>query len=543
MSTDTYLAPEEIVKLFGDCRIVDGMQWVCKEPNPQAYNQENLVGETYRVGCAMRFDQTTEDNQRLLQYAWFVHMPNGEYAVGNFLDAKEINTAIDAARAGEKRKDEDPSILLGELLDQDAKRLGKIIAESASMDDVKPRFENWVENGRRNPIDMQTALESDELVASRIAQGLTKLNIFKDIDSAKARKYCLLFENYSKRAASYVLDNKGKAVVEIGHQAKNAGYFVGAVGETGREIALALSGPEVQAVTRALMALMNRMNNISESLAEKSKELRDELNKHKSGAEFKAGNTIAAGSDPISQKIKAVEEEYGKLSRKQKGELWDAYFDTVRDAEQNHELVSPNEKKALAAAMGLGVTPEVAVESVCSMAANDALVNQVIENALEADLLADVDAVTDKVLAERHQENVRRKEAAEKDGKGEKPKLLSRYTDDGFPIRRETIGAYVNAKVNAIRAENLCECEKYLKNGQQPSVNQVKLFTAKNLAGATLLSSYTGHEMNESLMNKALGISDSNFQIEPTSQTLSVPVAESKRTHGGGRRLVQAQNR
>ena len=158
-------------------------------------------------------------------------------------------------------------------------------------------------------------------------------------------------------------------------------------------------------------------------------------------------------------------------------------------------------------------------------------------------MLADVDAVTDKVLAERHQENVRRKEAAEKDGKGEKPKLLSRYTDDGFPIRRETIGAYVNAKVNAIRAENLCECEKYLKNGQQPSVNQVKLFTAKNLAGATLLSSYTGHEMNESLMNKALGISDSNFQIEPTSQTLSVPVAESKRTHGGGRRLVQAQNR
>ena len=129
MSTDTYLAPEEIVKLFGDCRIVDGMQWVYKEPDPQAYNQENLSGETYRVGCAMRFDEATEDNQRLLQYAWFVHMPNGEYAVGNFLDTKEINTAIDAARAGDKRKDEDPSVLLGQLLDQDAKRLGKIKQE------------------------------------------------------------------------------------------------------------------------------------------------------------------------------------------------------------------------------------------------------------------------------------------------------------------------------------------------------------------------------------------------------------------------------
>ena len=543
MSTDTYLAPEEIVKLFGDCRIVDGMQWVYKEPDPQAYNQENLSGETYRIGCAMRFDEATEDNQRLLQYAWFVHMPNGEYVVGNFQDAKEINKAIDAARAGEKRKDEDPSVLLGQLLDQDAKRLGKIISETATMAEIKPKFENWVENGQRNPLDMQVALESDELVAGRIAQGLTKLNIFKDIDSAKAKKYCLLFENYGKRAASYVLDNSGKAVVEIGHQAKNAGYFVGVVGETGREIALALSGPEVQAVTRAMMTLIDRMNNISESLAEKAKELHDEFEKHKDGAEFKAGNTIAAAMDPISRKIRTVEEEYGKLTRRQKGELWDTYFDAVRDAERNHELVSPNEKKALAAAMGLGGTPEVAVESVCAMAANDALVNQVIENALEADLLADVDAVTDKVLAERHQENVRRKEAAEKAGKGEKPKLLSRYTDEGFPIRRETIGAYVNAKVNAIRAENLCECEKYLKNGQQPTVNQVKLFTAKNLAGATLLSTYTGHEMNESLMNKALGISDSNFQIEPASQTLSVPVAESKKTHSAGRRLVQTQSR
>lgn len=534
-ATDTYLAPEEIVRLFAGCRIVDGMQWVHKEPDSDAYNRENLGAQTYRVGCALRFADTDDENQRLTQYAWFVHLPSGEYVVGEFQDALRVNTAIDAARNGEKRKNEDPSVLLGELLDEDARSIKEIILAGKDEDAVRQGVKDWVRNGQRSSEEMHRSLETEKPYSERLAQGLTKLNVFKDIDTKKkAKSYCMLFENYSKKAASYVIDNSGKAFLQIGHQGQTAAYFMGAVGQAGQEIALSLSGPEVQAVTRALLALSDRLDAIGKELGEKVKALREELAKKKDGAKFNAGNTIGL-TDPVSEKVRDVEQEVRGLSRRQKGELWDAYFDTVSEAESKHELVTTSEKNALAASLGLGATPEQAVERVCELAANDALVNQVIDNAMKANFLTDVDAVTEKVLAERSLENKRRQEAAKE--KGEKPKLLSRYTEEGFPIRRETIGAYVNARVNSIRAENLVQCENSLKSGRQPTVNQVRLYTAKNLAGASLLTAYTGRETDELLMNKALGMSGENFQIEPTAEVKTVEAQQAPRSRG--RRLVQ----
>lgn len=536
-ATDTYLAPEEIVRMFAGCRIVDGMQWVYKEPDSDAYNRENLGAQVYRIGCALRFDNADEENQRLTQYAWFVHLPSGNYVVGEFQDAVNVNTAIDTARNGEKRKGEDPSILLGELLDEDARTLKEVILAGNDEDAVRQGVKDWVKNGQRTPEAMHRSLDTQKSYSERLKQGLTKLNVFKDIDTKKkAKSYYMLFETCTKKAASYVIDNSGKAVVQIGHQSRNAAYFMGAVGEAGQEIALSLSAPEVQAVTRALIALSDRINSIGKELGDKVKDLREELSRQKEGAKFKAGNTISL-TDPVSEKVREVEKEVQGLTRRQKGELWDAYFDTVSEAESKHELVTTSEKNALAASLGLGATPEQAVERVCELAANDHLVNQVIDNAMKANFLTDVDAVTEKVLAERSLENRRRQEAAKE--KGEKPKLLSRYTEEGFPIRRETIGAYVNARVNSIRAENLVQCENSLKSGRQPTVNQVRLYTAKNLAGASLLTAYTGRETDELLMNKALGMSGENFQIEPTSEVKTVEAQQTPRSHAHGRRLVQ----
>lgn len=544
-NSDVSVDGEELFKRFQGCRIVDAMAFVEPVLDPNDYNRPYASYEGFTLGCALRYDTESDpQEQTLLQYAWFVRLPNGRFVASDFVDGKELNGIVQDVRNGEKRRGLDPSLLVGEAMGQQAEVLKKLVSEEPEIPIVSANFNEWVQHRLPTKAEIKEGLEADTPIHNRIEQGLTYLNdVFKDIDTNKAKKYVRMCRPKGER----LIKNAGLTSKEL---AVGLTDMAKAVATAGQEAMLTLSGPEVQAITRALLALEGRIQGISDSVVEKIKAVQEELAKKEDGVDFTAQNTIAGPDEEVSRKIAETKQIVDALEPGERGKIWDTYFDYLNEAQARQELTSENEQRALAAGLGLGADPMVAVETVVSLAQNDALVNQTIENALEQDLQMSPEAITQKILDERHKENEHRKLVAAKEGK--KPVLLSRYTKEGFPIRAETLGPYVKARVQSERIEAINDCEHKLKEGLAPTANQLRLYTAKNLAGVSIVKTLLDREADPDLMSKAQHlVTQVPAQPEvvktvvqkPTVQQDDIPYEKEKvRKTGHGRTLTRSKS-
>ena len=505
---------EELFNRFQGCRIVDAMAFVEPKLDPDEYSRPYASYEGFTLGCALRYDTESDPQQQtLLQYAWFVRLPDGRFVASDFVDGKELDGIVQEVRQGEKRQGTDPSLLVGEAMGQQAEVLKKLIAEEPEIAFVQANFNAWVQHRLPTKSEIKEGLVADNPIHTRIEKGLTYLNnAFKDIDTDKAKRYVHLYGPTGER----LIKNAGLTSKEI---AVGLTDMAKAVATAGQEAMLTLSGPEIQAVTRALLALEGRIQGISDSVFDKIKAVQEELARKKDGVDFSAQNTIAGPDLVISQKIAEAKKMVDALEPAQRGQIWDKYFDYLNEAQARQELTTEAEQRALSASLGLGSDPMAAVETVSLLAQNDALVNQTIENALEHDLQMSPEAITQKILDERHKENEHRKLVAAKEGK--KPVLLSRYTKEGFPIRAETLGAYVKARVQSERIEKINDCEHKLKEGLAPTANQLRLYTAKNLGGVSIVKTLLDREADPDLMSKAQHLL-TQTQVEP--QTVKAAV-------------------
>lgn len=519
-NSDVSVDGEELFKRFQGCRIVDAMAFVEPKLDPNDYNRSYASYEGFTLGCALRYDTESDPQQQtLLQYAWFVRLPDGRFVASDFVDGKELNGIVQDVRNGEKRRGLDPSLLVGEAMGQQVEVLKKLVSEEPEIPIVSANFNEWVHH--RLP---------------------TKSAIKEGLEADKAKNYVHLYRPMGER----LIKNAGLTSKEL---AVGLTDMAKAVATAGQEAMLTLSGPEVQAVTRALLALEGRIQGISDSVFEKIKAVQEELAKKKDGVDFTAQNTIAGPDAEVSRKIAETKQIVDALEPGERGQIWDTYFDYLNEAQARQELTTENEQRALAATLGLGADPMVAVETVVSLAQNDALVNQTIENALEHDLQMSPETITQKILDERHKENEHRKLVAAKEGK--KPVLLSRYTKEGFPIRAETLGPYVKARVQSERIEAINDCEHRLKEGLAPTANQLRLYTAKNLAGVSIVKTLLDREADPDLMSKAQNlVTQVPAQPEvvktvvqkPAQQQDDIPYEKEKvRKTGHGRTLTRSK--
>lgn len=482
MNTSEYLRNEEILHTFAGCRTVDGLSYIS---TPEGF---------WTMGIATRWIGD-DDEQKLGQYAWFVTDPQGRMHSSEFADGKDFNDLIEGVeKENPALADADPSIILGEMSRRCADaalaaigsegrgilddRLKGVAARMPTGEALTEEFrklspEECVALTRRlgrvsevfGDIDLKGAGEVHEKLFPSPAELLTSANILgKEAGSKIKTGYWHFVESpFAQGSAQMMSSTLGASLLTA---------------QATQEAFVQLSGPEVQAITRALLMLAERL-----TVGEKEGELRKKLGDlSQKGLSFKDENAVEPG-EPLDEELQKLVEETAQeveaLPPEKKAERWRAFFDAARKGVQ--EGWNERQVRMLCASMGLGGDPSRAANEVAVLMGNDAHVEELINEKLNADLRTEPQAIVQALMAEREAWNKQDAELVKKTGK--KPEPAYPYSRKGYPYTMETMGPYVTARVQAIQAKSLLETEDLLERGLDPSLNALKFFVSKEPSG------------------------------------------------------------
>ena len=482
METSDYLRNQEILHTFAGCRTVDGLSYISTDDG------------YWSMGIATRWIGD-EDEQTLGQYAWFLTDPQGRMFSSEFADGQDFNERIEAAKAANPAlKDTDPSIILGEMSRRCADGMlnalgtegrGVLDDRLKSLTARMPSGDELVEAFRKMPPDECANLSAR---LGRVSE------VFGDIDRRDAGevhdrlfpspKELFMSAQVLGKDVGEKLANGYRTFAESPFGHGSAQMMSGTLGaglltaQATQEAFVQLSGPEVQAITRALLMLAERL-----AVGEKENELRKKLGTlGDKGLSFRDGNAVEPGEpldDELQKLVDETTQEVDALPPEKKAERWRAFFDAARKGVQ--EGWNERQVRMLCASMGLGADPSRAANEVAVLMGNDAHVEELINEKLNADLRTEPQTIVQALMAERDAWNKRDAELVKKTGK--KPEPAYPYSRKGYPYTMETMGPYVTARVQAIQAKSLLETEDMLERGLDPSMNALKLFVSKEPSG------------------------------------------------------------